>query len=127
MPRKASLLFGKRASLFTPVGEEQFEKHVLEAAIKGLAQLRHAAFHFKGLGEFASALTVRRATEDVAVERAFQQLWLVDWAERSERILAAMRGAWFDWLYEDQYGPPSKGLPHGRGRCDPPAAICEGP
>ena len=93
--RKAPLLFGDRACLFTN-GDEGFEKSVLSLALDGLATLRNSSFHFKGRGGFARAL---RAVGECGAREACdaaRQLWRCDEEGLAGRLRDEMRGAHFD-------------------------------
>ena len=93
--RKALLLFGDRACLFTKE-DEGFEKSVLSLALKGLATLRNSSFHFKGRGGFARALRAVGKCGAREARDAARQLWRRDEKGLAGRLRDEMRGAHFD-------------------------------
>jgi hypothetical protein len=99
---KIEVLFGGRAALFDGDGDEAFQKDVLRFALEGVAQLRHAAFHFKGLGGFAEALKALGPRQDPRVAAAVDGLWRTDEEERGRRLLATMRGAHFESFFDER-------------------------
>lgn len=99
--RKLKLLFGSRSALFTDIRDEAFKKETLRVALKGVADLRHSAFHFKGLGGFSQALHELSASGDVLAK--IRDLWVEDIKGRAERLKGTMVGAHFDCFFtEDQ-------------------------
>jgi hypothetical protein len=97
---KVELLFGNRADLFKRPGDDSFQRSVLKLALEGVAALRHGAFHFKGLGTFADALTASGIKTDTKVLSAIRQLWDTDAGERVGQLLKTMRGADFKYFLE---------------------------
>ena len=93
--RKAPLLFGDRACLFTKE-DEGFEKSVLSLALEGLAELRNSSFHFKGRGSFARALRAVGKCGAREARDAARQLWRCDEKGLAGRLRDEMRGAHFD-------------------------------
>lgn len=100
--RKLDLLYGSRADFFKDAGNDTFQKNVLRLALEGTAQLRHNSFHFKGLGRFANALAASGLVVDEQVIAAIQKLWETDVRERSARLLQTMRGAHFEFFFNEQ-------------------------
>jgi hypothetical protein len=100
--RKIEVLFGGRAALFDGDGDEAFEKDVLRFALHGVAALRNAAFHFKGVGGFAEALKTLGPRQDPRVTAAVDGLWRTDEEGRGRRLLATMRGAHFESFFDQR-------------------------
>ena len=98
--RKLVLLFGNRASLFTRP-DLGFKQKVLKSALTGVGNLRHSAFHFKGRGGFAKALSDNMASGDLDVLIAARELWQADADERADRLRTVMRGAHFEAYFDD--------------------------
>ena len=122
--RKAPLLFGDRACLFTN-GDEGFEKSVLSLALKGLATLRDSSFHFKGRGDFARALRAVGKCGAREALKAARQLWRCDEEGLAGRLRDEMRGAHFDHclaleqcrsVFEAVWAPPADRPPLPRFR-----------
>lgn len=99
--RKIELLFGNRAGLF---GSEStsLKKDILKLALNGVAELRHSAFHFKGRAGFVNALTGIGRTGSGAARSAAKDLWQTDSQGRAARLKSVMRGAHFDFFFEDE-------------------------
>jgi hypothetical protein len=89
--RKLPLLFGSRARLF-PAG---LESEVLRFALEGVAALRNNAFHFKGLGGFATAFKTLHETKGppASVLTAIGALWDEDAEGRASRLRDTLRSA----------------------------------
>ena len=122
--RKAPLLFGDRACLFTN-GDEGFEKSVLSLALDGLATLRDSSFHFKGRGDFARALRAVGKCGAREALKAARQLWRCDEEGLAGRLRDEMRGAHFDHclaleqcrsVFEAVWAPPADRPPLPRFR-----------
>ncbi len=103
--RKLDLLFGNRSNLFASVGDDTFSRRVLELSLRGIAQLRHTSFHFKGQGGFVDAL--REPASDPRVAHAITQLWQADVRERSEQLRKTLRGTHCEYFL---YGPQNEKL-----------------
>ena len=122
--RKAPLLFGDRACLFTKE-DEGFEKSVLSLALKGLATLRNSSFHFKGRGGFARALRAVGKCGAREARDAACALWRCDEKALAGRLRDEMRGAHFDRclaleqgrsVFEAVWAPPADRPPLPRFR-----------
>jgi len=99
--RKVDLLFGNRAHLFKRQGDDAFERGILRLALEATAELRNSAFHFKGLGDFADALTGTRPSIDSELLNAIRALWEADVKERSVQLPQAMRAGLCDYFLDD--------------------------
>jgi hypothetical protein len=99
--RKLDLLFGNRAHLFKRTEDDTFERGILRLALEGTAELRNSAFHFKGLGDFADALTGARLSVDAELLSAVRVLWEADVKDRAGQLLQAMRAAFFEYFLSD--------------------------
>ncbi len=97
--RKLKLLFGSRAGLFMDGRDDAFKKETLRVALKGVADLRHSAFHFKGLGGFSQALGALKASGDVLAK--IRKLWVEDIKGRTERLKQTMVGAHCDSFFNE--------------------------
>jgi hypothetical protein len=100
--RKVDVLFGNRADLFKRPAGDTFQRNVLRLALEGTAALRHSAFHFKGLGTFADALTGSGFKMDEQVLSAIRQLWETDARERVGQLLKTMRAADFEYFLDEK-------------------------
>ncbi|SUS05702.1 conserved hypothetical protein [uncultured Defluviicoccus sp.] len=98
--RKLKLLFGSRSALFTDSRDDAVKKETLRVALKGVADLRHSAFHFKGLGGFSQALHELSASGDVLAK--IRDLWVEDIQGRAERLRQTMVGAHFDCFFKKE-------------------------
>jgi hypothetical protein len=96
--RKLDLLYGNRASIFRG-SDASFHRRLLRLALEGIAELRHSAFHFKGLGTFADALRGAPVRIDEDVLAAIRQLWDKDAREQAGQLLKTMRTAQFDYFF----------------------------
>ena len=97
--RKACLLFGNRAGLFTDSGRET-KPQVLKLALEGWRSLRNGSFHFKGRGGFTRTLTGGLAALDSLPDAAIATLWRDDTAGRTDRLKAVMRASHFEFLFD---------------------------
>ena len=97
--RKAWLLFGKRAGLFTDSGRET-KSQVLKLALEGWRSLRNGSFHFKGRGGFTQTLTGGLAALDSLPDAAVATLWRDDTAGRTARLKDVMRASHFEFLFD---------------------------
>ncbi|MEX1155231.1 type VI-A CRISPR-associated RNA-guided ribonuclease Cas13a [Parvibaculum sp.] len=95
--RKLDLLFGSRAATFRGAGDDAFHKEILEAALRGVAGLRNAAFHFKGLGGFVGVLTASSPKPDALA--AARTLWNDDTGERVAQLLKTLRGVHLEHFF----------------------------
>jgi hypothetical protein len=103
--RKIDVLFGNRAAIFKRPDNDRFERGVLKLALEGTAQLRHNAFHFKGFGNFADALTASNVNIAPDLLDALRELWETDAREHGEQLRKTMRTAHFeDFLDAAQNG-----------------------
>ncbi len=82
------LLFGSRAGLFDTADKRE----VLRFALRGWEGLRNNAFHFKGRGGFARALSESVASAGSALPEV-AELLAADERDRQARLVAALRGA----------------------------------
>lgn len=99
--RKLAVLFGSRSALFTDSRDDAFKKETLRVALKGVADLRHSGFHFKGLGGFSQALHQLGASGDVLAK--IRDLWVEDIKGRAQRLKETIIGAHCDYFFsEDQ-------------------------
>lgn len=101
---KITFLLGKRAELFDTADPKEGGA-LLRFALTGLAELRHAAFHFKGLGGFAGALHGISAVGDPIILSKLRRFWDADAAARGEQLVAIARGAKFDCFFDAHAGP----------------------
>lgn len=99
--QKIPLLFSNRADLFS-VGDTDFKKEVLKFALTGIRDLRHGTFHFKGRGGFANALKGAKDSIGPESQSAARALWQADAAGRTSRLRAVMRGAHFEYYFNDE-------------------------
>jgi hypothetical protein len=100
--RKVETPFGNRANLFKRSTSNEFQKRVLRLALEGVRTLRNSAYHFKGLADFADALTSSKpdlVAEDVAF--ALRGLWEADLIGRAERLVKTMREAHFEYFFNE--------------------------
>lgn len=97
--RKLKLLFGSRSALFTDSRDDAFKKETLRVALKGVADLRHSGFHFKGLGGFSRALHQLSASGHVLA--AIRDLWVKDIKGRAQRLKQTMVGAHCDYFFQE--------------------------
>ncbi|MEZ5996401.1 MAG: type VI-A CRISPR-associated RNA-guided ribonuclease Cas13a [Hyphomonadaceae bacterium] len=97
--RKLPLLLGSRAPLFERPIDDGFERGVLRLALEGVSALRNAAFHFKGFGAFAAALTTPPVIRDATVAQALETLWREDCAERANLHIRTMTSARCDAFF----------------------------
>ena len=97
--RKARLLFGNRAGLFTDSGRET-KPQVLKLALEGWRSLRNGSFHFKGRGSFTQTLTGGLAAPDSLPDAAIATLWRDDTAGRTDRLKHVMRASHFEFLFD---------------------------
>lgn len=90
--RKLLLLFGNRGSTFvlsTDIACLEFLRGMIEAT----ANLRHAAFHFKGRGQLLDELSKLPTRFPDQVREAAQQVWRADTADRTARRKTVLRAA----------------------------------
>ncbi len=99
--QKLALLFGKRASVFNDAGDEDVQREVLELALKGIASLRHSAFHFKGLDSFREALTKSDWTSSGAARGALEALWQTDVKARALQRKKTLSGAHVEYFLDE--------------------------
>jgi hypothetical protein len=97
--KKLGLLFGARAHLFQHQ-DDTHQRAVLEFALKGIAQLRHSAFHFKGFGSFVEALAGLERDVDPIVMTAARQLWALDESGRVERLVQTAFAAHLSFYFD---------------------------
>ena len=97
--RKARLLFGNRAGLFT-ASDRETKSQVLKLALDGLRSLRNDSFHFKGRGGFTRTLTDGLAALDTLPGAAIATLWRDDTAGRTARLKDVMRASHFEFLFD---------------------------
>jgi hypothetical protein len=98
--RKVDVLFGNRAAIFKRPDNDLFERGLLRLALDGTAQLRHNAFHFKGLGNFADALTASNIKIASDLLDALRRLWETDAREYGEQLRKTMRAAHFEYFLD---------------------------
>jgi hypothetical protein len=98
--RKIDVLFGNRAALFKRPDNGRFERDVLRLALEGTAQLRHSAFHFKGLGNFTDALTASNIEISPDLLDALRRLWETDSRDYGEQLRKTMRTAHFEYFLD---------------------------
>ncbi|MGA9580796.1 MAG: type VI-A CRISPR-associated RNA-guided ribonuclease Cas13a [Allosphingosinicella sp.] len=96
--RKLDLLFGGRATVFG-FADESDQRAVLNFALRGVYDLRNAAFHFTGSGGFARALAKCCRAAAPPVLEAARSLWALDRADRSRLGIAIARAAQFDRFF----------------------------
>lgn len=102
--RKLELLFGNRAEAFSGAGDEALQKDTLTLALRGIAELRHAAFHFKGLGGFANALTEAETHASPQVLAAVHTLWACDTDSRAARLAETLRAVDVEYFLDESQG-----------------------
>jgi hypothetical protein len=90
--RKLQLLFGNRSNAFVFADNAQ-RLDLLSGLISGTANLRHAAFHFKGRGQLLHALAELPSKFSNPLQEAARKLWSGDVAHRADRLKATLRGA----------------------------------
>lgn len=100
--RKLSLLFGNRVELLSPKTNDDCSQ-LLRGLIDGAANLRHAAFHFKGRGQLLDELALLPKRFPDQAKEAAQRLWQADTAARTDRLKEVLSGAYVEqFLTADQ-------------------------
>ncbi len=94
---KLPLLFGKRNDYFK--GDEDFKNQVLKLALNGWAELRHAAFHFKGRDRFIEALTNNLNNFPATID-ATHKLLKHDFTKRNEQLIKDLKAAQVEKYYD---------------------------
>lgn len=87
--RKARLLFGSGAGIFTKLPVET-KRDTLALALNGIRHLRNNAFHFVGLGGFLNALADLGANLPDSCRPPVLELWNSDTTKWDTRILDAL-------------------------------------
>ncbi len=87
--RKARLLFGRSAGIFTKLRTET-KREILALALNGVRHLRNNSFHFVGLGGFLDALAGLGKDLSDTCRPPVLDLWTSDSAKRDARILDAL-------------------------------------
>lgn len=95
--RKLQLLFGNRSNAFVFADDGQ-RLDLLRGLIGGTANLRHAAFHFKGRGQLLRALADLPGKFSNQLQEAARGLWRGDASHRADRLKAALRGAHIEYF-----------------------------
>lgn len=102
--QRARLLFGDAATFWT--GDDARRKATLQSAIVAWNAIRNAAFHFKTLDTFVSALTQLPQTDNFAQDELGADLnhfWDESWQEREARFLATLEGVHLHYFFGQQH------------------------